>query len=190
MLSTVSQATESESIETQLNHFRHLVEQTLNHYRRKFRGPDWDEIAGDADVGLVEAIHQFDSTRGMTFETYAGCKIRQAIQEGLRRRDTLSRRRRKKGLAAAVSMDAVEAESEPSLQTLEKSFDLIDNEDLVTAMLNRLDVESRRVIRMRFFEDLDIDAIAQRTGMHWRSVYRKLEKILKALKDTYDGHTG
>lgn len=190
-MSTVSRTQSPNTIETQFNHTHHLVDQALTRYRRKFRGPDLDEIAGDADVGLVEALGRYDPTQGMTFEAYAGFRIRQAIQDGLRRRDPVGRRARQNGITATfVAIEAVEEDVEHSFQAVEKAFERIDNENLVAVMLDSLDESSRALIRMRYMEDLDVRVIACRTGMHWRGVYRKIDKILKGLKDTYDGLAG
>ena len=191
MVSTVSQTQPPNTIETQFNHTHHLVDQVLNRYRRNLRGPDLDEISRDADVGLFQAIGRYDPTQGMTFEAYAGFRIRQAIQDGFRRRDPVSRRARQNGITASiVAIDAVDEDVERSFQTVEKAFERIDNENLVAAMLDSLDESSRALIRMRFQEGLDVNVIACRTGMHWRKVYRKIDNILKGLKDIYDGLVG
>ena len=191
MTSTVSQTQHPNTIEIQFNPDHPLLEQTLKRYRRRFRGPDLDDIIGDAEWGLFLALGQYDPSSPMPFEAYAGFKIRQAVQEGFRQRDPFSRRARQNGLKASiVAIDAVDEEVETSFQTVEKAFERIDNENLVTTMLDRLDAESRSLIRMRFFEALDVHTMAERTGLHWRGIYRKLETILKALRNTYDRHAG
>ncbi|NLW83510.1 MAG: sigma-70 family RNA polymerase sigma factor [Phycisphaerae bacterium] len=190
MPSTVSRS--EQTTETLFHHYNYLVNRIISPYRRLFRGPDWDDVVSDANVGLVRAIYQYDPTRCEHFESFARCRIRQTVQEGLRRRDISSRYRRinKKHSRRTVTIEAADLATEPIFQYIEKAYDSIENTECVAVLLSGLDDASQALIHMKFYEDLDMDTIAERTGMTRRSVYRKLNKILKGLKDSYDRHAG
>jgi RNA polymerase sigma factor for flagellar operon FliA len=49
------------------------------------RGVEFDELAGFAELGLVEAANQFDATHGVAFTTFAYYRIRGAVFDGLRK---------------------------------------------------------------------------------------------------------
>lgn len=62
-----------------------------------------DDILQDAMVGLLDAASRFDPSKGIRFQTYAACRVRGAILDGLRNSDWASRgaRHRARHLQAA-----------------------------------------------------------------------------------------
>lgn len=56
---------------------------------------DEEEMISLGNSGLVQAIHQYDDSKGASFETYASIRIRGAILDGLRRMDTMPRQSRR-----------------------------------------------------------------------------------------------
>lgn len=176
-MSTHQQVEPKPSIETLFNQNYFLVDAAVRRYRRQFQSADLDEIISDAAYGLYQAINGYDSSQGITFEAFATCKIRQAINDGFR-----NRWRQKSVLKTAVNIDVVEEDIEPTFRIINKDFHEVDNRDLVQVMLNKLDELSRQLIQLRFFEGLDVTVIAERMGLQWRTVYRRLETILKTLK--------
>lgn len=179
-MSTYPPVEQNKSIETLFDKNYFLVETAVRRYRRQFQAADMDEITSDAEYGLYQATSQHDPLRGMTFEAFAACKIRQAMNEGFR-----NRWRQKGVLKTAISIDFLEQDIEPAFRIFHKDYQNVDNRDLVRVMLDKLDEPSRELIELRFFEGLDVMAIAERTGLQWRTVYRKIERILKTLKREY-----
>lgn len=55
-----------------------------------------DDLINAGVIGLISALEKFDETREVRFETYAGFRIRGAILDELRSRDTVSRSARSK----------------------------------------------------------------------------------------------
>ncbi len=55
-----------------------------------------DDLINSGIIGLMSALEKFDETRQVRFETYAGFRIRGAILDELRSRDTVSRSVRSK----------------------------------------------------------------------------------------------
>jgi RNA polymerase sigma factor for flagellar operon FliA len=64
----------------------------------------YEDLLGQAVVGLIDAIDRFDLTRGIKFETYAYHRIRGAVMDMLREMDWLPRsiRQRESELSAAI----------------------------------------------------------------------------------------
>lgn len=64
---------------------------------------DRDDLRAEAQIGLLQAIHQYDPTRGVKLWTYAQRVVRGHILEQMRRNDTLPRsaRRRVRALSGA-----------------------------------------------------------------------------------------
>ncbi len=74
-----------------------LVRMILSKMKAHFpTNTDWEELHGAGVLGLVEAVHKFDPSRGYNFETFASFRVRGAIQDSLRNLDILSRSARKK----------------------------------------------------------------------------------------------
>jgi RNA polymerase sigma factor (sigma-70 family) len=176
-MSTSQLVEQSKSTEAFFKKYYFLVEAATRRYRRRFQAADSDEINSDAAYGLYQAICQYDPVRGMTFEAFAACKIRQSINEGFR-----NRWQQKSVLKNAINIDVVNQDTESAFCVIHEDFQNVDDQDLVRAMLERLDEPSKQLIQLHFFEGLDVNEIANRTGLHWRGVYRKIETILNTLK--------
>jgi len=52
---------------------------------------DVEDLVHDGIVGLIDAAHKFDASRGVRFRTYAEARVRGAILDGLRQKDWLPR---------------------------------------------------------------------------------------------------
>lgn len=55
-----------------------------------------DELISDGVIGLMDALRRYDPARGVGFSAYAGYRIRGAILDGLRARDPVPRRVRRR----------------------------------------------------------------------------------------------
>lgn len=60
-------------------------------------------------IGLIEAAQKYDGSRGASFETYAGIRIRGAIVDEMRRGDWVPRSVHRNGRRISQAMAAVEA---------------------------------------------------------------------------------
>lgn len=63
---------------------------------RVCRVPDEDDLVGDGSLGLVRALDTYDAGRGVSLERYARHVILGAMLNGLRRRDPISERARRR----------------------------------------------------------------------------------------------
>ena len=71
-------------IEQYLPLVRHLVHQTAGHFPRHV---DREDLARAGALGLVEAAHRYDESRGVPFERYAAQRIRGAMLDAVRSAD-------------------------------------------------------------------------------------------------------
>src|SRR5205807_3743180 len=80
---------------------------------------DISDLVQDGDLGLIDAAHRFDETRGIKFETFAERRVRGAMIDALRR-DAWPRgvRRQRRELDAAREALRRELGHEPSLADL------------------------------------------------------------------------
>lgn len=74
----------AELVEQHLSLVQHVLYQVAAHYPRH---ADREELAQAATLGMVEAAHRFDPTRGVPFERWAAVRVRGAIVDAARALD-------------------------------------------------------------------------------------------------------
>ena len=70
-----------------------------------------DDLIQSGMIGLLESARNFDSTKGASFETFAGIRIRGAMLDEMRKGDWVPRSVHKNSRTIASAIDAVEKES-------------------------------------------------------------------------------
>jgi RNA polymerase sigma factor for flagellar operon FliA len=80
----LSDAETAEIIERNLPLVQHVLYQVAAHYPRH---ADREELAQAATLGLVEAAHRYDPSRGVPFERWAAVRVRGAIVDAARALD-------------------------------------------------------------------------------------------------------
>lgn len=73
-------------------------------------GISYDDLIGQAIVGLIEAIDRFDPSRGVKFNTFAYYRIRGAVMDMLRELDWMPRSLRAKGNGIVAAIARLESE--------------------------------------------------------------------------------
>ncbi|WP_338086312.1 RNA polymerase sigma factor FliA [Marinomonas algarum] len=68
-----------------------------------------DDLIQAGMMGLIEAYKRFESSKGASFETYAGIRIRGSIMDEVRKTDWAPRSVRRNGRAVANSIKELEA---------------------------------------------------------------------------------
>jgi RNA polymerase sigma factor for flagellar operon FliA len=71
---------------------------------------DIDDLLQSGMVGLLEAASNFDPSRGASFETYAGIRIRGAMLDDIRKHDWTPRSVHQKYRQVAEAINTIEAE--------------------------------------------------------------------------------
>lgn len=68
--------------------YAYLVKRIARHIMARMPSSvQMDDLVQSGMIGLIEAVQKYDATRGASFETYAGIRIRGAIVDEMRRGD-------------------------------------------------------------------------------------------------------
>ncbi len=86
-----------------------LVRQIAAKLMKHLGHADFNDLVGDGVFGLLKAIDQFDTSRGVKFETYATPVIRGTILNGLRAMDWVPERKRTKTRELQRAMERFQA---------------------------------------------------------------------------------
>lgn len=70
-----------------------------------------DDLVQSGMIGLLEAARNFDATKGASFETFAGIRIRGAMLDEMRKGDWVPRSVHKNSRTIASAIEAVEKQS-------------------------------------------------------------------------------
>src|ERR1700691_6453904 len=65
----------------------------------------YDDLVGAGTIGLIQAVHRFQPSRGLKFGTYAKHRIRGAMLDFLREEDPLSRTERRRTRTANAATE-------------------------------------------------------------------------------------
>jgi RNA polymerase sigma factor FliA len=105
-------------------------------------GPNYEDLAGQGLLGLIEAVDRYDTGHGAQFSTYAAVRIRGRVLDQLRSQDLLSRsaRRRARNLQAAM------AKLSSELRRVPTDEELAEHLGLSLAQLRQSLAESDRVL--------------------------------------------
>lgn len=98
-----------------------LVRACARRLQRMIPAAELDDLIGDGAIGLIRAVDMFEPERGVALGTYARRVIVGAMLNGLRRRDPVSERARRKARRAETDRIALAHErgSLPSLREME-----------------------------------------------------------------------
>ena len=70
-----------------------------------------DDLVQSGMIGLLEAARNFDATKGASFETFAGIRIRGAMLDEMRKGDWVPRSVHKNSRTIASAIDAIEKQT-------------------------------------------------------------------------------
>jgi RNA polymerase sigma-B factor len=166
---------------------RELIERHLPLVRsvaRRYAGEESvEELVQVGAIGLIKAVDNYDTARGVALGAYAAPAIAGEIRHHLRDRcDPVRVPRRLQ--ADGVRVHAVELES--VTETARHAADpLAETQDrlAIWAALRSLHPREREVVRLRYMEDLSQAQIAARTGLSQVHVSRTLRRALAQLAD-------
>lgn len=94
-----------------------------------------DDLIQAGMIGLLEAAQKYDSSRGASFETYAGIRIRGAIVDEMRRGDWAPRSVHRNSRMISKAIRAVEARSGRDARDIEVAEELGISMDEYSAIL-------------------------------------------------------
>lgn len=164
---------------------RRLIERHLPLVRsvaRRYAGGDepLEDLVQVGAIGLIKAVDRYDAERGTSFGAYAAPFIAGEIRHHLRDRCSpvrIPRRLQQEGVrVVAVGLDcAGDTHADPMAQAHDRLA--------IRAALRALRPRERRIVQLRFVEDLSQAQIARRTGLSQVHVSRVLRGALTRLRD-------
>jgi RNA polymerase sigma-B factor len=138
-----------------------------------------EDLVQVGSIGLIKAADRYDAGRGVAFGAYAAPFIAGEIRHHLRDRCSpvrVPRRLQAEGVrVVAVGLDHADDAHDPMAQTRDRLA--------VGAALRALRPRERRIVQLRFVEDLSQAQIAHRTGLSQVHVSRMLHGALTRLRD-------
>jgi RNA polymerase sigma-B factor len=166
---------------------RELIERHLPLVRalaRRYAGEEsLEELVQVGVIGLIKAVDNYDSTRGVSLGAYATPAIAGEIRHHLRDRCVPVRvPRRMQADGVRVQSVTLETLTETGHATADPAPEAQDRLALSDA-LRSLHPREREVVRLRFVEDLSQAQIADRTGLSQVHVSRTLRGALARLRD-------
>lgn len=174
-------------------------------------GWDYEDLYGDAILGLIRAIDRFDPTRNLKFETYAIPCIRHAIQESFRNADPLTRRQRtqlrsepdqlqsERHRACPISLEIPIEETESETITLADV--ILDPNDLweeltareqralLRAALRELPARERAILLLHYEQNWTIAQIAHQFRISESRVHQLRKRALETLRARLNPHS-
>ncbi len=97
-----------------------LVKRIAHHLAARLpAGIDLDDLMQAGMIGLLEASRNFDASKGASFDTYAGIRIRGAMLDEVRRQDWTPRSVHQKHRRVAEVVHSIEAETGRAAETAE-----------------------------------------------------------------------
>lgn len=106
---TVYEQTQSGGGRLNVEDYAHLVKRIAHHMMARMPASvQVDDLIQAGMIGLLEAAQKFDGTKGASFETYAGIRIRGAIVDEMRRGDWAPRSVHRNTRRVSQAMSEVE----------------------------------------------------------------------------------
>ncbi len=143
-----------------------------------------DDLIQAGMIGLIEAAQKYDTSRGASFETYAGIRIRGAIVDEMRRGDWAPRSVHRNSRKIAQAIKAVEARTGREAQDVDVAAELEISLDEYFEMLQ--DSNSSRLYSYEeTFGEEDSNIDASETSSAFASPFEGLQRdgLKKALAE-------
>jgi RNA polymerase sigma factor (sigma-70 family) len=158
-------------------------------------GASLDDLTQEGAIALLDAARKWDGTLGVTLATYAwkfvfGAMVKYTSREvaepavsGLR--DGVNRRRAVADVAdQGVQDDAfLSIELEADAPSPEETLETSECVAIAARELSFLDEKQRRVLRMRFADELDVRTIAEKLGTSKSEVDRIYHGAIDKLRE-------
>lgn len=143
-----------------------------------------DDLIQAGMIGLIEAAQKYDSSKGASFETYAGIRIRGAIVDEMRRGDWAPRSVHRNSRRIAQAIKAVEARTGRDARDIDVAAELGVELDEYFSMLQDSNC-SRLYSYEETFGEEDSNIDASETSSAFASPFEGLQRegLKKALTE-------
>jgi RNA polymerase sigma factor (sigma-70 family) len=136
---------------------------------------NYDELESAAYLGLTEAALKFDSNLGISFETFASCRVSGAIKDYMRELSWGSRNN-------PVKTESFESQEEPTYN--DKVEEKVDIFEKITDPLPSI---NKKILRLHYVEEVKIKEIADGMGVHESRVSQILSASRNNLRQYWEG---
>jgi len=173
-----------------------LATKIANGYIRRARGALWahaDDVRATAIEGLVRAAHGYDPGRGVPFASYARRRIEGAVLDWLRGNDHLTRHFRQRAKASGVeawdppvSLEGITNWPELFPLVEQSPEDAVGDShalDLVEIAARALPPRTRRILHLRYVEDLSQKEIGAILGVTEMRICQLLRAAHGAIRE-------
>lgn len=103
---------EEQSVAINVEEYAYLVKRIAHHIMARMPSSvQVDDLIQSGMIGLLEAVQKYDASKGASFETYAGIRIRGAIVDEMRRGDWAPRSVHRNNRRINEAISAIESRS-------------------------------------------------------------------------------
>jgi RNA polymerase sigma factor for flagellar operon FliA len=116
-----------ENLDEVVNRYAPLVKRIAHHLLLRMPASvQLDDLIQSGMIGLLEASRKYDVTKGASFETYAGIRIRGSMLDEVRKGDWAPRSVHRKSRKVAEAIKAIEARTgqDAKVQDIAKEMDI------------------------------------------------------------------
>jgi RNA polymerase sigma factor for flagellar operon FliA len=166
-----------------VEHYSQLIRPVAVQIRRRLpRSVELADLLSFGACGLIGAVEDFDTSRGVRFWTFAEQRVRGAIYDGLRRQDWVPRRVRASSPAEQITRVG---RFEPSQHDRSPCESPTDSLDVLRAVCRRFNQTERLIIILYYYEELTMKEIGATLGISESRVCQIHASLLRWLKRTY-----
>lgn len=177
---------------------------------RKFRRPiDYEDLAQEGFIALMDAVRLFDAEKGTAFKTYAWCLIRRRVARYVEKNispiyvgrwgDLAQQEKKKVALACRLFSELITSNQDqgaglewaPYIADQDAGVEEVDARDYREYALSVIEAyvsdKHWNILRLRFIEDMGLKEMAKELGMATsgasHSVKRALEEARAAVEE-------
>lgn len=137
---------------------------------------DPDNLYGEANLILLDALDDFDPERGVPFHLFYRTRLSYFLK------DDLKRAMKNTAVPLSDEMEAVVAD----VANTEEDFILLERAEELHQIVNDLPMRERAVVSLYFFCHLSLSEIAGRLGISYQTVANTKTRAMKHLRRIYD----
>lgn len=139
-----------------------------------------DDAVGVAYLALCLAAQNYDSSLGFHFNTHAGQTVKKRLRRAMRDKKHLRGVHRNDGGVAVVNVDLSRGNDSCTVDRRRQS--LLDERDEVEWVMNKLSPEGRQVLRMRFWDDMDMTQMGRIKAVSKQAVHSYVQRLLAEVR--------
>ena len=194
-----------------VEHYQPLIKQIVRRFGARLpRTVDRGDLFTAGNVGLISAVRGFDPERGVRFESYCELRVKGALLDELRSQDWLPRPWRQKIEQQKRTVEQLRREwgrngSMPADDGGEDGggaspLDIVQDhgvdapgerlsrDELMKLVSQRMSDQERRIIYLKYWEELPMREIGDLTGLSESRVCKIHTRLIERLQDRFRAH--